>query len=108
MPFFFACSRRAPRTASSKARSAAPGRFFPGHRAAVAATGNNVLEGGTTRYDLSDAAFVRGMAEGTSGHAYATRVANLADTGTGLLSRLNANYFLLDSGSGQTVFNDSS
>ena len=32
----------------------------------------------------------------------------LTDTGTGLLSRLNADYFLLDSGSGQTVFNDSS
>src|SRR5262249_60894108 len=28
IPFFFACSRRAPRTASSNARSAAPGLFF--------------------------------------------------------------------------------
>lgn len=29
-------------------------------------------------------------------------------TGTGLLSRLNGDYFLLDSGSGRTVFNDAS
>src|SRR5262249_49813573 len=33
---------------------------------------------------------------------------DLTDTGTGLLSRLNGDYFLLDGGSGQTVFNDSS
>ena len=45
------------------------------------------------------------MAEWTSNHDYATRVNNLTDTGSGLLSRLNANYFLIQD---QTVFNDSS
>ena len=63
---------------------------------------------GSSSYDSNQAALVALLAEWTSNHDYATRIANLTDTGTGLLSRLNANYFLLDSGSGQTVFNDSS
>src|SRR5438309_2280285 len=48
------------------------------------------------------------MDEWTSSHDFATRKANLTDTGTGLLSRLNGDYFLQDSGTGQTGFNDSS
>jgi Ca2+-binding RTX toxin-like protein len=70
--------------------------------------GDDVLIGGTTRYDDAPAALGAIMAEWASDHAFATRVANLTDSGTGLLSRLNADYFLLDSGSGQTVFNDAS
>jgi Ca2+-binding RTX toxin-like protein len=70
--------------------------------------GDDILIGGTTLYDGNEAALCAIMAEWTSGHDFATRVANLTDTGSGLLSRLNGNYFLLDSGSGQTVFNDSS
>ena len=50
------------------------------------------------------------MSEWTSNHDYATRIANLTDqTGSaGFLARLNDSYFLLDQGSSQTVFNDSS
>jgi hypothetical protein len=50
------------------------------------------------------------MAEWTSGHNFATRVANRTDqtSSAGFLSWLNSNYFLLDGGSGQTVFNDAS
>ncbi len=49
------------------------------------------------------------MAEWGSGHSFATRVANLTDqtSSASFLSRLNGAYFLLDQGSGQTVFNDS-
>jgi Ca2+-binding RTX toxin-like protein len=70
--------------------------------------GDDILIGGTTSYDNDPAALIAIMAEWTSNHDYATRVANLTDSGSGLLSSLNAAYFLLDSGSGQTVFNDSS
>ena len=45
------------------------------------------------------------MAGWTSIHDFATRIANLTDAGTGLLNRLNGNYFLIQD---QTVFNDSS
>jgi Ca2+-binding RTX toxin-like protein len=70
--------------------------------------GDDILVGGTTSYDLDPSALGAIMAEWTSGHDFATRTANLTDTGTGLLSRLNGDYFLLDSGTGQTVFNDAS
>src|SRR5206468_5497446 len=72
--------------------------------------GDDILIGGTTAFDGNEAALVAVMAEWTSSHTYATRVANLTDqtNSAGFLSRLNGAYFLLDSGSGQTVFNDSS
>jgi Ca2+-binding RTX toxin-like protein len=70
--------------------------------------GDDILIGGTTVYDGNEAALCAIMAEWTSSHDFSTRVANLTDTGSGLMSRLNGAYFLLDSGSGQTVFNDSS
>ena len=70
--------------------------------------GDDILIGGYTSEDANDAALAAIMAEWTSAHDFATRVANLTDTGTGLLGRLNGDYFLLDSGSGQTVFNDAS
>src|SRR5439155_17228318 len=70
--------------------------------------GDDILIGGTTAYDNDVAALIAIMDEWTSNHDFATRRANLTDTGSGLQWRLNADYFLLDSGSGQTVFNDSS
>jgi Ca2+-binding RTX toxin-like protein len=72
--------------------------------------GDDILIGGTTSYDGNQAALVAIMAEWTSNHDYATRVANLTDqtASAGFLVRLNDAYFLLDQGSGQTVFNDSS
>jgi len=72
--------------------------------------GDDILIGGTTAYDNDAAALTAIMAEWTSDHDYATRVANLTDqtSSVGFLSRLNGDYFLLDSGCGQTVFNDSS
>jgi hypothetical protein len=68
--------------------------------------GDDILIAGTTAFDLNDVALHYIMAEWTSSHDFATRVANLRNTGTGLLSRLNANFFLLDSGPNKTVFND--
>jgi CSLREA domain-containing protein len=70
--------------------------------------GDDILLGGTTSYDGNETALAAIMAEWTSAHDFATRVANLTDTGIGLLSRFNGDYFLLDSGTGQTVFNDTS
>jgi len=67
--------------------------------------GDDILIGGTTSYDGNQAALIAIMAEWTSSHDYVTRVANLTNTGTGLGSRLNGVNFLLDQGSGQTVFN---
>jgi hypothetical protein len=67
--------------------------------------GDDILIGGTTAYDQDFAALCAIMDEWTSDHDYATRVANLTNTGSGLLSRLNGDYFLVQ---GQTVFNDAS
>jgi Ca2+-binding RTX toxin-like protein len=71
--------------------------------------GDDILIGGTTSYDADAVALGAIMAEWTSNHDYATRVANLTDqtASAGFLVRLNDAYFLLDQGSGQTVFNDS-
>jgi Ca2+-binding RTX toxin-like protein len=69
--------------------------------------GDDILIGGFTSFDAFDQALAAVMAEWTSSHDFATRVANLTDQSNPLLgSRLNGAYFLLDSGSGQTVFND--
>jgi streptogramin lyase len=72
--------------------------------------GDDILLGGTTAYDGNEATLCAIMAEWTSSHDFATRVANLTDqtSSAGFLSRLNGAYFLLDQGSGQTVFNDAS
>jgi Bacterial Ig-like domain (group 3)/RTX calcium-binding nonapeptide repeat (4 copies)/NHL repeat len=71
--------------------------------------GDDLLIGGYTSYDANDTALSAIMAEWTSAHDFATRVANLADQSSSptFANRLNGNYFLLDSGAGQTVFNDS-
>jgi Ca2+-binding RTX toxin-like protein len=71
--------------------------------------GDDILIGGTTSFDGNDGALAAIMAEWTSAHDYATRVANLTDQAgsAGFQYRLNGAFFLLDQGSGQTVFNDS-
>jgi Ca2+-binding RTX toxin-like protein len=71
--------------------------------------GDDILIGGITSYDADAVALAAIMAEWTSSHDYATRIASLTDqtVSAGFLVRLNNAYFLLDQGSGQTVFNDS-
>ncbi|HMC67265.1 MAG TPA: calcium-binding protein, partial [Gemmataceae bacterium] len=72
--------------------------------------GDDILIGGYTSYDALDAALCAVMAEWTSNHDFATRVANINDqmNSPGFANRLNGNFFLIDAGVGQTVFNDSS
>jgi Ca2+-binding RTX toxin-like protein len=72
--------------------------------------GDDILIGGITSYDADPIALAAIMAEWTSNHDYATRIANLTDktASAGFLVRLNNACFLLDQGSSQTVFNDSS
>jgi hypothetical protein len=78
--------------------------------ASISGTDADRLIGSTTAFDANGAALAAIMADWTSGHNFATRVVNLTDqaSSAGFLARLNGAYFLLDSGSGQTVFNDSS
>jgi hypothetical protein len=66
--------------------------------------GENIAITGTTDYDSSDAALAAIMAEWTSKHSYAERVANLSGTGTA--DRLNGNYFLIAGGPDATVHGD--
>src|SRR5262249_3054462 len=71
--------------------------------------GDDVLLGGTTAFDGDEAALAAVMAEWTSAKDFATRVADLSNnTASPLFSaaRLNGIYFLIDAGTGQTVFND--
>jgi uncharacterized delta-60 repeat protein len=72
--------------------------------------GDDILLGGITSYDAADVALATLMAEWTSTHDFATRVANIANQANrpDFGNRLNDNYFLVDAGAGQTVFNDSS
>ena len=70
--------------------------------------GDDILVGGTTAFDNTEAALGAIMAEWTSSHSFATRIANLTNTGSELSSRLNGSYYLLNGGDNQTVFNDSS
>jgi Ca2+-binding RTX toxin-like protein len=69
---------------------------------------DDILIGGTTRFDADAAALLAVQAEWSSPRDYATRVANLrgTGTGTGFDNRLNGNFFLKSSGTGQTVFDD--
>jgi Ca2+-binding RTX toxin-like protein len=66
--------------------------------------GENIAITGTTDYDSNDVALAAIMAEWTSKHSYAERVANLSGTGTA--DRLNGNYFLIAGGPGATVHGD--
>jgi hypothetical protein len=66
----------------------------------------DLLISGFTAFDADEVALAAVSAEWTSGHSFDTRVANLSGTGCDPADRLNGNYFLLDSGEGQTVFHD--
>jgi uncharacterized delta-60 repeat protein len=71
--------------------------------------GQDILIAGSTSYDFDEVALAAIMAEWTSSDSLAARVANLTDnTASPYFSapRNNGNYFLLDSGPNQTVFND--
>lgn len=59
---------------------------------------DDILIAGTTDFDSSEAALRAVMAEWTSDRSYATRVANLAGTGSGgsFSARFNENWFLND------------
>jgi Ca2+-binding RTX toxin-like protein len=59
---------------------------------------------GVSGYDANEAALRAILAEWTSGHTYATRIANIR--GPGSTSRLNETYYLKNRGSGQTLFDD--
>jgi hypothetical protein len=79
-----------------------------GGRGADRLNGNesgDLLISGTTAFDANPVALAAILAEWTSAHSFATRVANLSGTGDPA-TRLNGNYFLLNSGPGRTVFND--
>lgn len=68
--------------------------------------GDDLLIGGTTAFDTNPTALAAVMAEWTSAHSFATRAANLSNTGGELAGRLNGDFFLLTAGPGQTVFTD--
>ena len=62
-------------------------------------------------FDALDAALCDLMAEwNRTDIDYATRIANISDrtNSPGFANRLNGNYFQIDTGAGQTVFNDAS
>jgi hypothetical protein len=72
--------------------------------------GDAIPMSGSTASDANEAALAAILAEWNSGHNFATRVANPTDQSSspGLLARLNVPYLLLDSGHGETAFDDSS
>jgi hypothetical protein len=64
---------------------------------------------GSTSYDDNEVALSAILAEWSSADSLAARIANLSDNTPSpyfSANRLNGNYFLLDSGPNQTVFND--
>ncbi len=71
-------------------------------------SGEDILVAGTTAFDNNSAARDAIMAEWTSSSDYATRVANITNTGVGVDfdDRLNEDYFLIASGVDATVFDD--
>ena len=71
--------------------------------------GQDILIAGYTSYTYNEIALAAIMAEWTSTDSLATRVADISDNTASPLfsaSRKNGNYFLIDSGPNQTVFND--
>jgi uncharacterized delta-60 repeat protein len=71
--------------------------------------GQDLLIAGSTSYDADEVGLAAILAEWSSTDSLAARIANLTDnTASPLFStnRLNDNYFLLNSGPNQTVFND--
>jgi Ca2+-binding RTX toxin-like protein len=79
-----------------------------GHDVLIAEGKEDILIGGTTAFDANEIALAAIMAEWTSTHSRASRIANLSGTGSGSSydQRLNGNYFLRASGSNATVFDD--
>jgi hypothetical protein len=67
--------------------------------------GDDLMIGGMTAFDGNDAALSAIDAEWTSGHDFATRIANLSgdSSNPGFGSRLNGSYFLIPL---QTLFAD--
>jgi hypothetical protein len=67
--------------------------------------GDDVMIGGTTAFDNNNAGLTAIDAEWTSGHDFATRIANLSgdSINPGFGSRLNGSYFLIPQ---QTLFAD--
>jgi Ca2+-binding RTX toxin-like protein len=74
----------------------------------IGESGSDILIAGTTAFDDNLAALDLIMAEWTSNHSYAQRVANLTEMGlnAGAGSRLNGNVFLVAEGEDATVFDD--
>jgi Ca2+-binding RTX toxin-like protein len=70
----------------------------------IGGAGDDILIGGTTAFDANEQALAAIRAEWNSTRDFATRVANLAGTGTG--PRANGGFFLLLDGPHATVFND--
>jgi Ca2+-binding RTX toxin-like protein len=71
-----------------------------------AGQGDDILIAGFTDFDHNDAALAAIMAEWTSNHSYADRMANLS--GTGSSNRLNGDTYLIAQGPAATVHSDSS
>ena len=77
-----------------------------------AGSGDTILIGGTTSFDTATPSNLNSlgqiMAEWGSTDSYATRVADLSNTGTGssFAARLNGNIFLTDQGANATVFDN--
>ena len=69
---------------------------------------DDILIAGTTAYDGDDAALAAIMAEWTSAHSYASRVANLRGAGSGadFGGRHNGDIFLIADGAQATVHDD--
>src|SRR5262249_62272414 len=66
--------------------------------------GENIAITGTTDYDANDVALAAVMAEWSSAHFYAERIASLS--GDGNSDRLNGNVFLTADGPAATVHGD--
>jgi hypothetical protein len=71
-----------------------------------AGQGEDILIAGFTDFDHNEAALAAVMAEWTSNHSYADRIANLS--GIGSADRLNGDIYLIAQGPAATVHNDSS
>lgn len=70
----------------------------------IGGNGDDLLIAGFTDFDNHDAALAAIMAEWTSSHSYAERVANLS--GVGSANRLNGEVFLTTEGPAATVHSD--
>src|SRR5262249_61658588 len=74
----------------------------------VSSGGQDILIAGSTSYNSNEVALGALLAEWSSTDSLATRIADLTDNTASpyFTGGLNGNYFLLNSGPNQTVFND--